>query len=277
MSDYSRVHDFSVKDALATGNPSKQIVGSEVDDELDAIVTAILSKYDNTDAPLDTLVTLGDPAADGEFLVATGAGALAWETGATARTSIGLGTGDDVTFTGLTATGEVTYSGVISPTQITASVNDYAPTGIAAAATIRVDADAAGWNITGLSASQAEGREITIENDGTVAFNLTDEDALSTAANRFALPNSLDVAVEPESSVTLKYDGTATRWRIKGAAGSGGGAKDAGGNTIGFNHDQATAGNYTLVATENMVTAGTFTITSGDTVTIASGARWVIV
>ena len=40
---------------------------------------------------LDDLNTLGAPTADGEMIVATGAGAFAYETGATLRTSIGLG------------------------------------------------------------------------------------------------------------------------------------------------------------------------------------------
>jgi len=40
---------------------------------------------------LDDLNTLGAVEADGEFLVGTGAGVLDWESGATARTSLGLG------------------------------------------------------------------------------------------------------------------------------------------------------------------------------------------
>ena len=43
-------------------------------------------------AVLDDLNTLGAASADGEFIVATGAGAFAYESGATARTSLGLGT-----------------------------------------------------------------------------------------------------------------------------------------------------------------------------------------
>lgn len=39
---------------------------------------------------LDDLNTLGAASSDGEFLVATGAGAFAWESGATARTSMGV-------------------------------------------------------------------------------------------------------------------------------------------------------------------------------------------
>ena len=46
MSDYSRQEDFSVKDALTTGDPDKVIKGSEVDSEFDALVTAVATKID---------------------------------------------------------------------------------------------------------------------------------------------------------------------------------------------------------------------------------------
>lgn len=47
-------------------------------------------------AVLDDLDTLGAPSADGQFLVATGAGAFAYESGGTARASLGLVIGTDV-------------------------------------------------------------------------------------------------------------------------------------------------------------------------------------
>ena len=47
-------------------------------------------------AVLDDLNTLGAPASDGQFIVATGAGAFAYESGATARTSMGAGTLDNI-------------------------------------------------------------------------------------------------------------------------------------------------------------------------------------
>lgn len=46
MSDYTKLTDFSVKDALPTGDPSKVVRGSELDDEFDAIETAVLTKAD---------------------------------------------------------------------------------------------------------------------------------------------------------------------------------------------------------------------------------------
>lgn len=49
MTDFSRTYDFTSKDALPTGNPSKLIKGSEVDEEFDNVVTAVASKYDSVD------------------------------------------------------------------------------------------------------------------------------------------------------------------------------------------------------------------------------------
>lgn len=46
--------------------------------------------------PVAALSTIGNPAADGEFIVATGAGTFAYESGATVRTSLGLAIGTDV-------------------------------------------------------------------------------------------------------------------------------------------------------------------------------------
>jgi len=65
----------------------------------------------NVNGVLEDLNTLGAASVDGEFIVATGAGAFAYESGATARTSMGVGTGDSPQFTGLTLTGDLTVQG----------------------------------------------------------------------------------------------------------------------------------------------------------------------
>uniref|UniRef100_A0A6M3J8A3 Sortilin N-terminal domain-containing protein n=1 Tax=viral metagenome TaxID=1070528 RepID=A0A6M3J8A3_9ZZZZ len=58
-------------------------------------------------AVLDDMNALGAAASDGQFIVATGAGVFAYESGNTARTSLGLGTGNSPTFTGLTITNAI--------------------------------------------------------------------------------------------------------------------------------------------------------------------------
>jgi len=63
------------------------------------------------DGVLEDLDSLGAASADGEFIVATGPGAFAYESGNTARTSLGLGTGDSPQFTGLTLSGDLYVQG----------------------------------------------------------------------------------------------------------------------------------------------------------------------
>lgn len=58
MTDYTKTTDFAAKDALSTGNPSKIVKGTEIDDELVAISGAIASKADKS-SPTFT----GTPAA----------------------------------------------------------------------------------------------------------------------------------------------------------------------------------------------------------------------
>jgi len=73
-------------------------------------------------AILDDLNTLGANAADSEFLVGTAAGALAWETGATARTSIGLGNVEDTALSTWAGSANITTLGTITEAIIIDSV-----------------------------------------------------------------------------------------------------------------------------------------------------------
>jgi len=50
MSSYTKSTDFASKDALLTGNPLKVVKGTEIDDEFNAIQTAVNSKAD-TNSP----------------------------------------------------------------------------------------------------------------------------------------------------------------------------------------------------------------------------------
>jgi hypothetical protein len=58
MSNYTKATDFQAKDSLLTGNPLKIIKGQEINDELNAIQTAIATKAD-TSSP----AFLGTPTA----------------------------------------------------------------------------------------------------------------------------------------------------------------------------------------------------------------------
>jgi hypothetical protein len=48
VSNYSKSTNFAAKDALASGNPSKIVKGTEIDTEFNNIATAIATKADGT-------------------------------------------------------------------------------------------------------------------------------------------------------------------------------------------------------------------------------------
>lgn len=50
MSNYTKLTNFTAKDSLETGDPNKLILGSEIDDEFDAIAVAVGTKIEGTQA-----------------------------------------------------------------------------------------------------------------------------------------------------------------------------------------------------------------------------------
>lgn len=88
MTDYTKTTDFAAKDSLSTGNPSKIVKGTEIDDELVAISGAIGSKADKA-SPTFTGTPAAPTAASGTSTTqiattafAMGAAALAVPSGA---------------------------------------------------------------------------------------------------------------------------------------------------------------------------------------------------
>jgi len=57
MSNYSKTTDFAAKDALLTGDPNKIVKGTEINDEFDAIQTAVNSKANNNNTALTGIPT----------------------------------------------------------------------------------------------------------------------------------------------------------------------------------------------------------------------------
>jgi hypothetical protein len=64
MANYTKATDFAAKDALTTGDPAKIVKGTEIDDEFNAIATAINSKA-NTNSPTLTGTPLAPTASAG--------------------------------------------------------------------------------------------------------------------------------------------------------------------------------------------------------------------
>lgn len=139
----------------------------------------------NTTGVLEDLVTLGAPASDGQFIVATGAGAFAYESGSTARASLGLIIGTDVqayssvlanTTASFTTTDEakldyITVTQAVDLDTIEARVNE-----LDAAVVLKGGWDASSGSFPGAGAAQS-GWSYIVTVAGTVdgvAFSIND-------------------------------------------------------------------------------------------------------
>lgn len=98
----------------------------------------------------------------------------------------------------------------LSPPQITAGQNDYAPTGIATATVLRLESDAARV-ITGLVPFSG-----LVFNVGGFDLTFPAEDVLSAAEHRFAFP--ADITIPPKGGITLWYDEVTERHRCAGVS-----------------------------------------------------------
>jgi len=112
-----------------------------------------------------------------------------------------------------TLSGAVVINGVITPTSLAANQNDYQPTGFSGAARIRQNSSV-DVTITGLDLDQVNGRFLTYTNISDFDHTFTDEDALSAAANRFALDSNL--VIPPGQTYEFWYDSASARWRLVG-------------------------------------------------------------
>lgn len=127
----------------------------------------------------------------------------------------GHGLGDILAVSGSMRFAQFRLPAFRSPSQITANQNDYNPDALANVTTLRVSSDAS-RNITGL-AGGFEGRIIIIVNVGTQEIILKTEDALSIAANRFAI--NADMTLLGNDCAILEYDSVSLRWRAPARTG----------------------------------------------------------
>jgi hypothetical protein len=107
-------------------------------------------------------------------------------------------------------TEEFLLTGAISPPQIAADQNDYAPTGIALSTTLKLSSDAS-RDISGL-VDPRDGVYKVIINVGSNPIVLRNQDTRSLAANRFDF--GADVNLSGNQSATLRYDSASGKWKL---------------------------------------------------------------
>lgn len=100
---------------------------------------------------------------------------------------------------------------VITPSQITSTQNDYAPTGWATATVVRLSGDVSFRKITGFSAG-VSGEIKTLINVGSYPLYIAPEHTGSSAANR--VTHYEEVILAPSGSAEIIYDATLSRWTV---------------------------------------------------------------
>lgn len=105
--------------------------------------------------------------------------------------------------------------GTISPTQLVANTDNWAPTNQTTAYLIRINVDAA-RSIFGLVA-EAAGTVHRLYNTTAFSVTLGHQAGTSTAANRFICPNAVDFVIRQFGSVDITYSTSDSRWLVLGA------------------------------------------------------------
>ena len=124
---------------------------------------------------------------------------------------------------------------------------------------------------TGTSVGLNIGSGKTLAVAGT--FTVSATDAIKIASGTTAQRPGSPAAGQLRYNTTLnKFEGyNGTAWSSVGGGATGGGA-----DTVFYENTRTVTTNYTLSSSNNAHSVGPITINSGITVTIPSGARWVV-
>jgi hypothetical protein len=95
---------------------------------------------------------------------------------------------------------------------LSSNQNDYSPANLTDAAVLLLTSSTP-VSITGI-ATPANGRKLYVYNSGTNNITLTNQDALSTAANRIIGRGGANVVLTPSTGCLLYYSPSLTRWIV---------------------------------------------------------------
>jgi hypothetical protein len=205
---------------------------------------------------LDDLNTTGANTADSEFLVGTGAGALAWESGATARTSMGVGTGDSPQFTSI----ELGHATDTTLTRVSAGVAAVEGKTIYVAGKETAAIDATGWKPEDGAAGPTLATVAGTNHDyGELLF---DGASTETAFWKFRAPKGSDESGTLDFTVSYAPKGTSSgnvRFQFSALA-------CGDGDTIDASFGTAVADDSAAGATANVLQrSGAMSVTPGGT------------
>lgn len=101
---------------------------------------------------------------------------------------------------------------IIAPSSIGGTVNNWSPTGASGATTVRINTSSA-VDLTGIDAGNFGGR-VRLINAGAHEVKIYNENASSTASNRFLTPDGRTWHMLTNSAIDLEYDTTSSRYRM---------------------------------------------------------------
>ena len=178
------------------------------------------------DGVLEDLDTLGAASGDGEFIVATGAGAFAYESGATVRTSLGLGTSDSPSFAGMTSTDNVLIDNQkeLRLSELDANGSEYvairSPAALGASYTLTLPPNDGTENFVlitdgagGLSWSAVTGASGSTNSFSTVSVDGQDDLVADTASDTLTIASGSGISIATTAgtdTLTITASGIAT-------------------------------------------------------------------
>jgi len=126
-----------------------------------------------------------DSPSDGDFLQWTTGGQMAWTSGGSYPS--------------------------ITPSTLTATTNDWNPSGLSAANMVFVEGDNSFVIITGITAP-SDNKVLVLNNVGTYPVLLSNQDSRSSAGNRFLFET--DIVLQRNSTITIVYNTNKSRWSL---------------------------------------------------------------